>query len=302
MEELNMKCNKKIFRLETIHLWIFPILAIIFSTWAITNYMQKSAKTIEINFTDASSIVPDKTRVLYRGVQIGMVSDISISKDGKKVVCEVELTKSGEKFAVSGTKFYLITPKVGINQISGLDTLISGSYIVTEPNFENSEKENVFEGYTNYNETSDSAAVENMVTYYLETEHAESVSSGDSIYFRGIEVGKIGEANLSTDSRSVILTALIQKKYIKLIRTNTVFWKKEGIKADLGLFGSDIKINALDTIMKGGVELATPNRAGPIANLQTKFTLLDQEPEEREDNKWNPKLQFPKKNRLSVVQ
>lgn len=305
MKMKDNNCNKKskFFKLGNLHLWLFPVLAIIFSTWAVTKYFEKSGKEIEISFTDANSIVPEKTRVLYRGVQIGIVEEVTISDDMKKVVCTVKLTKTGEKFAVAGTKFYLITPKVGLDQISGLDTIISGSYITTEPNFASKDEEKKFEGFTSNPNAQDSSTKETMAEYFLFTDHAESVSAGDNIYFRGLIVGQVGVIDLTPDSRKVSVGILIQKQYSKLIRTNTVFWKKQGIKADLGLFGSDIRVNSLDTIMKGGIELATPNKAGPMANAKTKFTLLDNEPEEREDNKWNPELKFPKKQhkRLAII-
>ncbi len=293
--DFNPKKSKwSFFRLETMYLWIFPIMAIVFSTWAVTKYLDTEGKRIEIHFSEASSIVSGKTRILFRGVQIGMVEDIAITKDGKKVICEVELTKSGEKFAVAGSKFYLVTPKVGFDQISGLDTIISGSYIVIEPNLNSSESQDIFEGDSNYNP---SVATENMVNYFLVTDNAESVSSGDNLYYRGIVVGNIGSVDLSPDSRKVIISAYVFKKFVKIIRTNTVFWKKQGIKADLGLFDSDVKVSSFDTIMKGGVELATPNKAGRIAKAKTRFMLLDNEPEEREDEKWEPKLKFQKKQK-----
>jgi len=295
-------CNKKnkFFKLGNLHLWLFPVVAIIFSTWAVTKYFEKSGKEIEIYFTDANSIVPEKTRILYRGVQIGMVEEVTISDDMKRVICKVKLTKTGEKFAKIGTKFYLITPKVGLDQISGLDTIISGSYITTVPNFASKTEEDSFEGFTSNPNAQDSTVKETMAEYSLYTEHAESVTAGDNVYFRGLIVGQVGQVDLTPDSRKVGISILIQKQYSKLIRTNTVFWKKQGIKADLGLFGSDIRVNSLDTIMKGGIELATPNKAGPMANSKTKFTLLDNEPEEHEEKKWNPELRFPKQKRLAI--
>lgn len=60
------------------------------------------------------------------------------------------------------------------------------------------------------------------------------------------------------------------------------------------LFGSDIRVNSLDTILKGGIELATPNEAGPIAPHGQKFSLLRDEPKEKEKNKWQPVLTFDK--------
>ncbi len=64
-----------------------------------------------------------------------------------------------------------------------------------------------------------------------------------------------------------------------------------GIQAKLGLFGSEIKVNSLDSIMNGGIELATPNAPAPMAKAMQKFMLENAPPKEYE--KWNPKLEFP---------
>jgi len=73
-----------------------------------------------------------------------------------------------------------------------------------------------------------------------------------------------------------------------LVRTNTAFWRKVGIQAKLGLFGSEVKVNSLDSIMRGGIELFTPDPPAPVAKANHKFTLLAAPPKDYE--KWNPVL------------
>ncbi|MFN3455887.1 MAG: MCE family protein, partial [Pseudobdellovibrio sp.] len=80
----------------------------------------------------------------------------------------------------------------------------------------------------------------------------------------------------------------IESKYSKLIRTNTLFWRKEAIKADIGLLGADISVGSLEQIMKGGIELATPNEMGELAKAGAEFTLSEEAP--KEVKQWNPKL------------
>jgi paraquat-inducible protein B len=117
----------------TWHLWALPIFALVFSGYFLKKYMDQKGVEIKVSFSDAKSIQPDKTRVFYRGVPIGTVSSISLSEDGTRAICYISLQKDSSQFAVEGSKFYLVSPKVGFEGVSGLETLISGSYISVEP-------------------------------------------------------------------------------------------------------------------------------------------------------------------------
>lgn len=238
----------------TWHVWVFPLIAILFSAWFLNRYLDEKGTEIQVLFSDAKSIQPEKTRVYYRGVPVGLVKKITISDDGTRAVCHIALQKTASQFAVEGTQFYLVSPKVGFEGISGLETLISGSYISIEPGKQDNKIKIEFRGELSKVSLDPE---ENTTVYVLETEHAESIINGDSLFFRGIIVGAIGEVKLGKTSQMILVNINIKNQYAKLIRTNTTFWKKQGIKADLGLFNSKIKINSLDTIMKGGVELAT---------------------------------------------
>nr|BFD68971.1 hypothetical protein HAGR004_39930 [Bdellovibrio sp. HAGR004] len=60
------------------------------------------------------------------------------------------------------------------------------------------------------------------------------------------------------------------------------------MQAKLGLFNSEIKVNSFDSILRGGVELATPDAAGEKAKAGTHFQLLEDAP--KDWKKWSPAL------------
>lgn len=282
-----MKLNLKI----KWHLVLFPILAFGFCGWFLVKYYQEKGLEIKILFSDAKSIDAEKTKVFYRGVPVGLVKGVNISEDGKRAEVIVSLEKNASQFAVEGSQFYLIYPKVGFEGVSGLETLISGSYITIEPGKKKNAKKTLFEG--NLSKQQSKNPEEATSTYILETAHAESISIGDNIFFRGIVIGQVSLVRLNKTGQAVLVDIDIKNQHTRLIRENTVFWKKQGIKANLGLFGSDIRINSLDTILKGGIEIATPPEVKGMAKSYSKFPLLNDEPKNRE--KWNPELTFKKK-------
>ncbi len=268
------------------YVWLFPVVAILLSAWLFRGYLRQRGPVIEISFEDASSIQPEKTRIRFRGVTIGVVKEIILAEDNKSVVAYVQLQRDASRFAVKGSKFWIVAPKVGFQGISGLETLFEGTYIAVQPGPAEGEEETEFKGKL-VSESSES--LENTRAYTLESPNLESVSAGDAVTFRGLGIGTVTSIGLSKNGQLGIVQINIHSKYVRLIRTNTVFWRKVGVQAKLGLFGSEIKVNSMDSILHGGVELFTPDPAGEIAKGGTKFSLLPTAPKGSE--KWNPVLE-----------
>jgi paraquat-inducible protein B len=62
-----------------------------------------------------------------------------------------------------------------------------------------------------------------------------------------------------------------------LIRTNTRFWNVGGIGVDFGLVGGlSVKAESLESVITGGIELATPTRAGERVQNGARFKLEDE--------------------------
>ncbi len=110
------------------------------------------------------------------------------------------------------------------------------------------------------------------------------------IFLMAVLVGSVTKLILTKDSQTVLAQINIENKYVKLIRTNTVFWRKVGVQAKLGLLNASLKISSMDSLMKGGIDFFTPDNVGPIAKAQTKLPLVAAPPKDWE--KWNPKLEF----------
>lgn len=267
--------------------WLFPLIAIAISVVLLQNYLQEKGTVIKILFTDASGIQAEKTRVRYRGVSIGTVRDVYLSADMNDGVAEVVLRKEAAHFAVEGSKFNLVTPKVNFQGISGLETIFAGSHITATPGNPEGKPKTEFTGQT---DTNTSNVPEDTTYYIIETGNVESLNPGDSVSFRGLKVGTITKLNLAKGSQFVNVQVNIENRYVKLIRTNSFFWKKVGVHAKLSLFKSEFKMNSLDSIVNSGIEFSTPGNPGPIAKAGTRFTLLSAAPKEFET--WSPKLDF----------
>ncbi len=261
-------------------------MALAISVWLLKEYFKHAGPTIQITFDDASGLQAQKTQLRFRGVVVGVIKKIEISSDNKDVVAFVSLHKDVEQFAVEGSKFWIVAPKVNFQGVSGLETLFEGTYISVQPGPPDGEIKTTFRGRIGSESTD---PLEDTSGYVLETNNVESVNEGDNITFRGLKVGSVTKVTLAKNSQALHVQINIQNRYTKLVRTNTVFWRKVAVQAKLGLFNSELKINSLDTMLHGGIEFFTPNEVGPKAKALSHFPLLTAQPKDSEQ--WNPAIE-----------
>lgn len=267
------------------YVWLFPTFAVAICIWLFFNHIKEQGPQIKISFEDGSSLQPEKTHIRYRGVTIGIVKKVTISEDNKKVIADVLLQKKAEHFAVAGSKFWVVVPDVSFQGVKGLETIIEGSYIAVQPGRAENKRKTEFVGKIGSDNTE---SLEDTSSYLLETGNAESLNPGDSVTFRGLKIGSITKVTLSKTAQKVMIQINIDNRHVRLIRNNSVFWKKVGVQAKLGLFNSEVKVNSLDSILRGGVEVFTPDQPGPLAKANTQFELQANPP--KDSDKWNANL------------
>jgi paraquat-inducible protein B len=268
------------------YVWLFPLFALVISGWLVYKYFEDRGPVIRIAFDDAAAIQADKTFVRFRGVNIGKVTKIEISKDNEDVLAWVQLRKHAKNFAVKGSKYWIVSPKVNMQEVTGLETFFGGAYIAAQPGPPDGE---ITEDFTSLTNADNSEDFENTTAYFLETPNAEAVSEGDKVTFRGLQIGLVRRASLMKGSQLVKVQIQIQNRYVHLIRENTVFSHKVAVHAKLGLFNSELKINSFDSILHGGIEVFTPPPAGPKAKGLAHFKLYRLPPKDYQ--LWNPELE-----------
>jgi paraquat-inducible protein B len=86
----------------------------------------------------------------------------------------------------------------------------------------------------------------------------------------------------------VLLDVLIAPEFTAVIRSNTQFWNASGLDIEIGWDGVEARTGPLDTIVRGGIQVATPEPAGARASAGDRFELRA-EPDEGWQS-WSPVL------------
>ncbi|NNL66566.1 MAG: MCE family protein, partial [Myxococcales bacterium] len=108
---------------------------------------------------------------------------------------------------------------------------------------------------------------------WLESRQVGSLASGDSVYYRDVEIGSVGAPHLSEDARTVRFPIQLSERYRPLVRKNSRFWNRSGFEFEADLTGVKTRIGSLGTLLAGGVVLSTPDRPGEEVESDEVFVL-----------------------------
>ena len=111
-------------------IWIVPFIALIIAGWLGYQHFAERGSEIEIIFPQNEGLVAGQSVVKFRNVPVGKVTKIYVKEgiDGVVVVVRMN-TKTSKPYLTEHARFWIVKPEVGLSGVSGLDTLISGTYI-----------------------------------------------------------------------------------------------------------------------------------------------------------------------------
>lgn len=259
-------------RLHLPYVWLVPIIAAAVGAYLFYQTKIDVGPTIEIDFADGTHVTAG-SKVVYRGVEVGSVQSVELDTDLQHVNVVVQLHKPAAGLAREGSQFWIVEPRISVGQVTGLDTLLSGSYIEVAPG--SGAATTSFVGLANPPVLT---PTEQDLVVFLEAEDAASLGPGSPISYRGVDVGKIAALALPQDGSRVQLEVAIAPEHASLVRTNSVFWRTSGVHFDLQPLDPKIDISSVESLIRGGVAFASPGPPGEPAGANALFELLEQPP------------------------
>ncbi|MDG0025215.1 MlaD family protein [Trinickia sp. Y13] len=255
--------------------WLVPLVAALIGIALVAKSVLDRGPTITISFTTAEGLEPGKTKVKYKDVDIGSVKTIRLSRDHSRVLVSVQLTKEAEDFAVEDTRFWIVRPRIGTTGITGLGTLLSGSYIGVDAG-RSHESQSDFVGLEKPPAVTGD---QKGRRFSLHGASLGSIDIGSPVYYRRVQVGQVVGFSLDRDGTGVSIDVFIDSPYDQYVGLNSRWWHASGV--DLRLDSNGLKLNtqSLATVVIGGLAFQSPpgERAGKEAPDDTVFTLAANE-------------------------
>lgn len=250
--------------------WIVPLLATAFAVWLGWQAWAERGIRVVVCFDEGHGIATGDP-VRYRGIAVGAVTDVRLAGDRQRVEVEATLHTASRSIASEGSRFWVVRPRLGVDRIGGLDTLIGPRYLEVRPG--DGPRQQIFDGL-NVPPTVETIGPEDLQVVVRAATRA-GLSAGAPVLYRGVPVGTVMSVGLESDAGAVAARLHIQKPYVSLIRPETRFWPVGGVQASVGLTGVDIQVDSLRAMIAGGIVLATPpNASDPVMNGH-RFTMSE---------------------------
>jgi len=270
--------RRRVFRL----VWLVPAMAVAVAAYLIYQRLQDYGPEVKVSFADGGGLRVGQTAVRYRGVQVGEVTGVELSQDEKRAVVRIRLTRTGAGLAREGSRFWIVRPRVGLGQVTGLATVLSGPEINVLPGKAGEPAKYEFSGLDNPPTT-----IEGGLQIVLRGEHPK-MRADAPVYFRGVEVGVVQKIDLAPNALSADVRVVIYPRFAALVREGSAFWDVSGLNVKAGLLkGLEIELESLRSFLSGGIEFASPPGT-PRAKPGTVFFLYN-EPK-KEWLGWAPKI------------
>ncbi|HZJ55173.1 MAG TPA: MlaD family protein, partial [Myxococcaceae bacterium] len=233
-------------------IWLVPIAAVAIAGWLGWKTYSQRGPLITISFASAEGIEPGRTRVLLRNVEVGLVEFLDLSRDLTHVEVHARMRNDLKDHLTTGTRFWVVRPRLGVGGVSGLGTLFSGVYIEMEPG-QGRRTEN-FKGLEEPPVLPPSGEGK---TFVLRATSLGSLSRGSPVYYRGVPVGDVLGATLAQDSQTVAVNVFVRAPHDQLVRPETRFWNASGIEVSTGGAGFRARAESLQAVILGGIAFDT---------------------------------------------
>src|SRR6185312_13209519 len=114
-------------------IWLLPIIALGIAAWFLLGSLRERGPEITIRFETADGLEVGKSVVKHKDVVLGTVEGLKPVDGFKHVEVTARMNHLSEEYLNKGTQFWIVRPRVSVEEITGLGTLLSGAYIEMAP-------------------------------------------------------------------------------------------------------------------------------------------------------------------------
>jgi paraquat-inducible protein B len=252
-------------------IWLVPIIAALVVVFLVYSNFVARGPLVTITFPTADGLVPGETLVRHKAVVLGKVEEVELSPGMRDVIAHVRIDRSAKAVLTENARFWVVRPRLSLNALSGLETLVSGAYIEIDPGLPGAKSRRAFKGLT---EPPGVRSDEQGTMFVLESSRLRGVSPGAPVYYRDIEVGATIGAELGA-TEGVTMRIFLRKPYDKLVHPETRFWNASGLLINMKPEGVQIELESIQALLGGGIAFETPREFSASSPENAKFHLYE---------------------------
>ena len=264
--------------------WLVPLAIMIVVIWILVDAYRGRGIAVSVDFPDGHGLGPGDP-VRCRGIEVGAVESVRLMDSGVEVVLRID-PLNAHRLARAGSRWWISRPQLDWSRVSGLDSLVGPRFVQVDPGVPDASPRTVFTGLA------EAPILEQIepgdLTIVLVAEVRGSLQPGAALNYRGVRIGTILSTALASDSTGVVAQVLVRRRYVPLVRSNSRFAQSGAFDLDIGLTGLRARLDSLETLVIGGVSMATPTEAGARVESGHRFAVAV-EPDD-EWFEWRPAI------------
>jgi paraquat-inducible protein B len=241
--------------------WVLPLVALAIGAWLLWDTLSKEGPTITVSFDSAEGLQAGQSQLKYKDIVFGTVKSLELTPDHRRVNVTIETTAEAKPLLTDKTVFWVVKPRLFAGTVSGLETLLSGSYVGMMPGVAPGKPAYAFKG------REDPPIISEDVpghVFLLKTKRLGSISLGSPIYFRDQAVGEVLGWDIADMAEYVTIHAFVRAPYDGYVSDETRFWNASGLSIKLAGTGLEVELESLKALLLGGIAFETPDLQGKV--------------------------------------
>jgi paraquat-inducible protein B len=236
-------------------IWVIPLVAVAIGAWLAWDTWSKEGPTIRISFDNGEGLQAGQSQLKFKDIVFGTVKSLELAPDHTHVVVTVATTHQAKPLLTEQTIFWVVKPRLFAGNVSGLETLLSGSYIGMMPGQAGGKAQHKFVGQE------DPPILQANVpghTFVLKATKLGSISLGSPVFYRDLNVGEVLGWDIADMAEYVTIRTFVRAPYDSYVHDQTRFWNASGVSIKLAGAGVEVQMESLKALILGGIAFETP--------------------------------------------
>ncbi|TRN15690.1 paraquat-inducible protein B [Vibrio fluvialis] len=203
---------------------------------------------VKIDLPDNNNINPSGAPIIYRGIEIGQITNLQLNND--KIVASAAVQPAFSDLLNSGSHFVLEEAKVSLTGVENLANLVKGNFLTLVPGEGDRARH-----FTAVRKAEFSQEQSRSVALKLIAESSFGLEKDAQILYRGVAVGWVTAVKLAADK--VEFDVLIDKQYASLVRSQSRFYVTGSASAALTESGLSVSIPPAKQLLTGSISFVS---------------------------------------------
>ncbi len=239
-------------------IWLIPLVAAVIAAWLGWRTVSQEGNTVTLTFRTADGLSAGQTRVRHKAVELGQVETIRLSDDMSHVIIKMKMRREADPYLTDNARFWVVRPRITSGSLSGIETLVSGSYIEMDPGNRDGQRQLDFTGLE---QPPGVRTGEPGRTFTVKAQRLGSLGPGAPVFYRDITVGEVLGYDIGDGTGPVSVQVFIRAPYDGFVRRGTHFWNASGLSVQVGSEGVHVEVASVQALLSGGVAFDSPGRS-----------------------------------------